>query len=185
MAGILFAKFIKPTGRAETIMFSKNALITLRNGAFYLVVRLADLRPTHLIECHVSGHFSTMETTEEGEEIPYHLASMSFGSNIDGTTDYIQPFWPIIVSHKIDEASPLYQMAPRDFQSKQFEIIITLEGVTPETGNSVQVRTSYLPSEILWGQRFEHSTVVYDKEMSKYAVSYGTINNFLQDRTPR
>ena len=44
MAGILFAKFIKPTGRAETIMFSKNALITLRNGAFYLVVRLADLR---------------------------------------------------------------------------------------------------------------------------------------------
>jgi len=185
MAGIVFAKFTKPTGRAETIMFSKNALITLRNGAFYLVVRLADLRPTHLIECHVSGHFMAKETTEEGEEIPYHLASMTFGSNIDGTTDYIQPFWPIIVSHKIDEASPLYQMAPRDFQSKQFEVIITLEGVTPETGCSVQVRTSFLPSEILWGQRFEHSTVVYDKEMSKYAVSYGTLNNFIQDRTPR
>ena len=110
---------------------------------------------------------------------------MSFGSNLDGTTDYIQPIWPIIVSHKIDESSPLYNMAPRDFQSKQFEIILTLEGVTPETGFSVQVRTSYLPSEVLWGQRFEHSTVAYDKDMSKYAVSYGTLSNFVQDRTPR
>eukprot|EP00092_Neocalanus_flemingeri_P101433 GFUD01129691.1.p1 GENE.GFUD01129691.1~~GFUD01129691.1.p1 ORF type:complete len:448 (-),score=102.64 GFUD01129691.1:27-1238(-) len=185
MAGIVFAKFTKPTGRAETLMFSKNALITLRNGAFYLVVRLADLRPTHLIECHVSGHFMAEEATDEGETNPYHLASMSFGSELDGTVDYIQPFWPLVVSHKIDDSSPLYQMSPRDFQSKQFEIIVTLEGVTPETGCSVQVRTSYLPSEILWGQRFEHTTVAYDKDMAKYAVSYRTLNNFVQDRTPR
>jgi len=185
MAGIVFAKFTKPTSRAATILFSKNALITLRNGSFYLVVRLADLRPTHLIECHVSGHFMAKETTEEGEEIPYHLASMAFGSNLDGTTDYIQPFWPIMLSHKIDESSPLYSLAPRDFQAKQFEIIVTVEGVTPETGCSVQVRTSYLPSEILWGQRFEHSTVDYDKNMAKYAVSYFSLNNFIQDRTPR
>ena len=174
-------------------------------------------RPTHLIECHVSGHFMAKGTTEEGEvrtgqaqppccnyisdqEIPYHLASMAFGSNLDGTTDYIQPFWPIMLSHKIDESSPLYSLAPRDFQAKQFEIIVTVEGVTPETGCSVQVstvtlqasidtilqvRTSYLPSEILWGQRFEHSTVDYDKNMAKYAVSYYSLNNFIQDRTPR
>ena len=74
MAGIVFAKFTKPAGRAETIMFSKNALITLRNGALYLVVRLGDLRPTHLIECHVSGHFISKETTEEGE-VRNHIES--------------------------------------------------------------------------------------------------------------
>ena len=44
MAGILFAKFTTPTSRAETIIFSKNALITLRNGSLYLVIRVADLR---------------------------------------------------------------------------------------------------------------------------------------------
>ena len=44
MAGIVFAKFTKPTGRAETLMFSKNALITLRNGSLFLLVRLADIR---------------------------------------------------------------------------------------------------------------------------------------------
>ena len=44
MAGIVFAKFTKPTMRAETILFSKNALISLRNGSFYLVCRIGDLR---------------------------------------------------------------------------------------------------------------------------------------------
>ena len=81
-AGIVFAKFTKPTSRAETILFSKNALITLRNGythskhtvplgsqystaqyrCYYLVLRLGDLRPSHLIECHVSGHFISRYT---------------------------------------------------------------------------------------------------------------------------
>ena len=31
------------------------------------MVRLADLRPSHLIECHVSGHFLAKKTTKEGE----------------------------------------------------------------------------------------------------------------------
>ena len=44
MAGIVFAKFTKPANRAETLLFSKNALISMRNGSFYLLCRIADLR---------------------------------------------------------------------------------------------------------------------------------------------
>ena len=36
--------------------------------------------------------------------------------------------------------SPLYDLAPRDILSKQFEIIVTLDGTTQETGNQIQVR---------------------------------------------
>ena len=43
MAGIVFAKFTKPTSRGETIMFSRNALISRRNGRLYLLVRLSPL----------------------------------------------------------------------------------------------------------------------------------------------
>ena len=35
MAGIVFAKFTKPTMRAETILFSKNALVTLRQAEIF------------------------------------------------------------------------------------------------------------------------------------------------------
>jgi hypothetical protein len=37
MAGIIFAKFTVPRNRGETIVFSKNAVITMRNGALYMV----------------------------------------------------------------------------------------------------------------------------------------------------
>ena len=37
VTGIMFAKFTKPTHRAKTIIFSRMALVTMRNGAFYLV----------------------------------------------------------------------------------------------------------------------------------------------------
>lgn len=192
MAGIVFAKFMMPISRSETIMFSKNAVITMRNGSLYLLVRLADLRSKHLIECHVNGHFLSKVVTSEGEEIPHHLTNLDLGSSLEGyltegpsPSDYIQPFWPLIVAHKIDPRSPLYTMAPRDLQTWQFEVIVTVEGVTPETGCSVQARTSYLPSEIMWGQRFEHSTLSYDQKEHKYAVSYTPINTFHPDNTPR
>ena len=73
----------------------------------------------------------------------------------------------------------------RDLAASQAEIIITLEGTTPDTSSTVQVRTSYLPSEILWGHRFDHSTVTYDTDTAKYSVSFKTINSSTPDRTPR
>merc|ERR1712240_658910 len=129
-----------PSHRGETIMFSKNALISLRNGSLYLMVRLADLRPSHLIECHVSGHFLAKKTTEEGEVVPYHLETMKFGSSMeDEDSDYLQLFFPLVVAHKIDASSPLFELSPKDLQAMQFEIILSLEGTTPETGNTIQV----------------------------------------------
>ncbi|XP_023343757.1 inward rectifier potassium channel irk-1 [Eurytemora carolleeae] len=185
MAGIVFAKFTKPTMRAETILFSKNALITLRNGSFYLLCRVADLRPNHLLEAHVSGHMVKRELTQEGEIIPYHLQRMEFGAELDGSQDYFQMFWPTILSHKIDQESPLWDVSPRTLNSSIFEIVLTMEGTTPETGNTIQVRTSYLPNEVLWGYRFEHTCVIYDIKAAKYEVSFNNLNKHIADRTPR
>ena len=113
------------------------------------------------------------------------MASLEFGSNIDGTGSFLSPYWPVVVAHKIDKDSPLYTMSARDVSIGQFELIVTLEGTTPDTSSTVQVRTSYLPSEILWGHRFEHSTVSYDPDTAKYSVSFKTLNNTIPDRTPR
>ena len=64
---------------------------------------------------------------------------MDFGVEMDGSQDFFQMFWPVVVSHKIDEKSPLYTMCARDIAEHTFEIILTMEGITPETGNTVQV----------------------------------------------
>ena len=112
VTGIMFAKFTKPTHRGKTILFSKNALVTMRNGAFYLLCRVGDLRPTHLIESHISAYVVRREETVEGEHIPHHLYSIEFGTDLDGTQDFFQLFWPLVLSHRIDEKSPLWSLSP-------------------------------------------------------------------------
>ena len=72
--------------------------------------------------------------------VPYHLETMKFGSSMeDEDSDYLQLFFPLVVAHKIDASSPLFELSPKDLQAKQFEIILSLEGTTPETGNTIQV----------------------------------------------
>ena len=53
MAGIVFAKLARPKARSNTVMFSKNAVITKRNGHLWLMFRLGNMRKSHLIEAHI------------------------------------------------------------------------------------------------------------------------------------
>ena len=39
--------------------------------------------------------------TEEGEEIPYHLFAIGFGTDLDGTQDFFQMYWPMVLSHRL------------------------------------------------------------------------------------
>ena len=84
------------------------------------------------------------EVTDEGETIPYQLADLTVTTEIEEENDRVLILWPVTIGHKIDEDSPLYDMNPRDILNSQFEIIMTLEGVTEETGNTIQVRTFFL-----------------------------------------
>uniref|UniRef100_A0A0K2T6V2 Uncharacterized protein n=1 Tax=Lepeophtheirus salmonis TaxID=72036 RepID=A0A0K2T6V2_LEPSM len=184
-AGIIFAKFTVPSQRQGTIIFSKNAVITIRNGALYLLWRIADLRRSTLIEASVRAFIIQKEVTEEGEVIPYHQQDLLCGSDIEGTNNRVFIIFPVTISHKIDASSPLYNYSPSELLSSRFEIICILEGTTEETGSSIQVRTSYLPNEILWGHRFEHSSIAYDKTVGSYRVNHSVINQSTVDQTPR
>ena len=50
-------------------------------------------------------------------------------------------FWPTVLAHKIDSDSPLWAVSARQLASSAgtFEVVLTFEGTTPETGNTVQV----------------------------------------------
>merc|ERR1711971_1532803 len=185
MAGIIFAKFTVPRKRGQTLVFSKNAVIPMRNGSLYLISRVCDLRKSALLEAHVRMVIIKKEVTDEGETIPYQLADLTVTTEIEEENDRVLILWPVTIAHKIDEDSPLYDMNPRDILNSQFEVIMTLEGVTEETGNTVQVRTSYLPNEILWGHKFDHNVLVYDKKMGSYQIFHSRVNKTAMDDTPR
>ena len=185
MAGIIFAKFTVPRTRGQTIIFSKNAVISMRNGCLYLMCRVSDLRKTSLLEAHVRMVLIHKVETDEGEVIPYQETELEAGSELDGSNERVLIFWPTTIAHKINSDSPLYEMSPGDLTTSQFELLVTLEGVTEETGNTIQARTSYLPNEIFWGHRFDHNSVIYDKKEGVHSVHHGVINDISQDGTPK
>uniref|UniRef100_A0A914UXD9 Uncharacterized protein n=1 Tax=Plectus sambesii TaxID=2011161 RepID=A0A914UXD9_9BILA len=67
MVGLVFAKMARPKKRAETLIFSRHAVVALRDGQLCLLFRVGDMRNTHLVEAHVRLQLITDRETEEGE----------------------------------------------------------------------------------------------------------------------
>ena len=49
MVGLVFSKLSRPRNRSKTIIFSQNAIITMRNKKLCLVIRIGDLRQDNFI----------------------------------------------------------------------------------------------------------------------------------------
>jgi len=114
--------------------------------------------------------------TEEGEVLPYHQAELDVGTDSEGEEDEIFFIWPTTLVHKIDEESPFYGMSARDFLKKRYEIVVILEGVIEQTGNTIQARSSYLPNEVLWGYRFVN-LLNFKHSESEYKIDYSSFHS--------
>ncbi|KAK2576338.1 hypothetical protein KPH14_005697 [Odynerus spinipes] len=181
MVGIVFAKLSRPKKRTQTLLFSRNAVICQRDGQPCLMFRVGDMRKSHIIEAHVRAQMIKRKVTREGELLPFFQTELKVGG--DGEEDKIFFIWPTTIVHKIDEKSPLYHISASDMLRERFEIVVILEGVIESTGMTTQARSSYLPSEILWGHRFEH-IIAFRKETGEYEVNYSLFNNTYEVDTP-
>ena len=146
--GCCFCQIIRSKKRAQTLMFSKNALICKRDGRLCLLIRLGDMRKSNVIDAHCRGILIKKRVTLEGETMPLYQHDLNFGR--EDTDNKLFLVWPIVLEHVITENSPLWEMSPESFVRDRFELIIVLEGTVESTGTTVQARTSYLPGEILW-----------------------------------
>ncbi|KAK7081684.1 Inward rectifier potassium channel activity protein [Halocaridina rubra] len=181
MVGIVFAKLSRPKKRTQTLLFSRNACLCLRDGEMCLLFRVGDMRKSHIIEAHVRAQLIRKRVTREGEVLPFFQYELDVGYDIG--EDRIFFIWPMTIVHKINENSPLYDLSAHDLLREKFEIVVILEGVIESTGMTTQARSSYLPNEILWGYRFE-PLVTFNKNSGQYAVDYSLFNNTYQVNTP-
>ncbi|KAK9887765.1 hypothetical protein WA026_000080 [Henosepilachna vigintioctopunctata] len=181
MVGIVFAKLSRPKKRTQTLLFSRVAVVSHRDGVPCLMFRVGDMRKSHIIEAHVRAQLIKHKITKEGESIPFYQTELKVGC--DGEQDKILFIWPTTIVHKIEKGSPLYNMSATDLLRERFEIIVVLEGVIESTGMTTQARSSYLPSEILWGHRFQ-SLVTFKKESGEYEVDYAIFHKTMEVDTP-
>ena len=143
--------------------------------------RVGDMRKSHIIGASVRAQFISMRVTEEGEQMPYYQHELKCGVDNDESDVFL--IWPMTIVHKITPDSPLYNISAADLLKEKFEIVVILEGTVESTSMTTQARSSYLPTEIKWGHRFE-TLVSFRKDTGQYAVDYSLFNNTYEVDTP-
>uniref|UniRef100_A0A4W4H350 Uncharacterized protein n=1 Tax=Electrophorus electricus TaxID=8005 RepID=A0A4W4H350_ELEEL len=177
----IMAKVISPKKRSETLVFSHYAIITMRDHKLCLMWRVGNLQKSQLVEAHVRAQLIRSHTTAEGEYLTLDQTELDIG--FDSGIDRILLTFPLIIIHEIDENSPFYDMSKEKLESSEFEIVVMLDGSVEATSMSTQCRSSYIPSEILWGHQFEP---VLSEIKNHYSVDYSKFNNtYVVPSTPQ
>ncbi|XP_075696521.1 G protein-activated inward rectifier potassium channel 4-like [Rhinoderma darwinii] len=179
MVGCMFVKISQPKKRAETLMFSHMAVISVRDGKLCLMFRVGDLRNSHIVEASIRAKLIKSKQTKEGEFIPLNQTDLNVG--FDTGDDRLFLVSPLIICHEFNEHSPFWEISKDQLGKEEFEIVVILEGMVEATGMTCQARSSYVENEVLWGHRF---MPVLTLEEGFYEVDYDTFHNTDETPTP-
>jgi inward rectifier potassium channel len=160
-AGLMFARFSKPTAR---VVFSKVAVVAPFNGVPTLSLRLANERRNQILEAQVSVILVRDEQTAEGDWMRrfYDLQLGRQRSLIFAMT--------FTIMHAIDATSPLYNASPSSLAAEGAEVVVTVTGIDGTTSQVIYARASYLADEIHWDRRF--ADVLTQTEDGRLAIDY-------------
>ncbi|KAM4698967.1 ATP-sensitive inward rectifier potassium channel 15 isoform 1-T3 [Discoglossus pictus] len=176
ITGTFLAKIARPKKRAETIKFSKNAVITKHDGKLCLVVQVANMRKSLLIQCQLYGKLLHSYETKEGEKILLQQANMNF--HVDSSSESPFLILPLTFYHELDENSPLKDLTAENIKTKDFELVVLLNATVESTSTVCQSRTSFLPDEIYWG--YEFVPVVSLSSSGKYVADFSNFDKIRQ-----
>uniref|UniRef100_A0A8C5PG00 Potassium inwardly rectifying channel subfamily J member 10 n=1 Tax=Leptobrachium leishanense TaxID=445787 RepID=A0A8C5PG00_9ANUR len=179
ITGTFLAKIARPKKRGMTIKFSQSAVVAQHDGKTCLMVRVANMRKSLLIGCQVTGKYLQTQLTKEGENV--HLNQINVDFHVDTSSDSPFLILPLTFYHVIDDASPLKDVAIRSGEG-DFELVVILSGTVESTSATCQVRTSYLPEEILWG--YEFSPVLSLSSSGKYVADFSLFDQVLKVSPP-
>uniref|UniRef100_A0A673MNV6 Potassium inwardly rectifying channel subfamily J member 11, like n=1 Tax=Sinocyclocheilus rhinocerous TaxID=307959 RepID=A0A673MNV6_9TELE len=179
MLGCVFMKTAQANRRAETLIFSRNAVIAPWNGRPTFMFRVGDLRKSMIISATIQLQVIRRTVTAEGEVIPVCQLDIQVENPLRSNGIFLVS--PLIISHTTDRGSPLYEVSAQSLATEDLEIIVILEGVVETTGITMQARTSYTPEEILWGRRF---VSIMTEEDGRYSIDYSKFGNTVPVRMP-
>ncbi|XP_029933642.1 G protein-activated inward rectifier potassium channel 1-like isoform X2 [Myripristis murdjan] len=179
LIGCMFIKMSQPKKRAETLMFSQDAVISQRDGKLCLMFRVGNLRNSHMVSAQISMQIIRRFTTPEGEFLPLDQCELDVGFGTGA--DQLFLVSPLTICHEINTKSPFFDLSQRSLMNEQFEIVVILEGIVETTGMTCQARTSYTEDEVLWGHRF---LPVMSLEEGFFRVDYSQFHNTFEVPTP-
>lgn len=166
--GILMAKISLPMKASKAVTFSKMAVIGFRQDALCLQIRVANIRKSLLLGGQVYGKLIRSNVTSEGRTTIMEQINIDF--LVDGGSDNLFFVGPLMLYHIIDESSPFFRIPLDALHEQDFELVVFLDGTAESTNSSCQVRTSYIPQEIMWGHKF--LPIISRSKKGKYQVDF-------------
>ncbi|XP_037546963.1 G protein-activated inward rectifier potassium channel 1-like [Nematolebias whitei] len=179
LIGCMFIKMSQPKKRAETLMFSQDAVVSQRDGKLCLMFRVGNLRNSHMVSAQIRCKLIKSRQTPEGEFLPLDQCELDVGFGTGA--DQLFLVSPLTICHEINTNSPFFDLSQRSLMNEQFEIVVILEGIVETTGMTCQARTSYTEDEVLWGHRF---LPVMSLEEGFFRVDYSQFHNTFEVPTP-
>uniref|UniRef100_A0A3Q4HIP3 Potassium inwardly rectifying channel subfamily J member 10 n=1 Tax=Neolamprologus brichardi TaxID=32507 RepID=A0A3Q4HIP3_NEOBR len=180
ITGTFLAKVARPKKRGETVKFSQHAVVSAHEGRPCLMIRVANMRKSLLIGCQVTGKLLQTSLTKEGETVRLDQRNVPF--QVDTSSDSPFLILPLTFYHVIDDNSPLRAWALRFGEElADFELLVIMSATVEPTSATCQVRTSYLPDEILWG--YEFPPVVSLSPSGKYVADFAFFDKVAKTKT--
>jgi inward rectifier potassium channel len=149
VTGLVFSKFARPTAR---VRFTRNAVISLRDGVPSLMFRMANVRANQIVEAQIHAVLARQERTLEGEEVRrfYDLDLTRYRNAIFSYS------WTAV--HPITLNSPLYGATAESLKAADGGIVVSLTGIDESFSQTVYARYYYDAEDIVWGARLADIT---------------------------
>lgn len=166
--GVVMTKMSLPKKRVKTIAFSEMAVVCPYRGVLCLQIRVANLRKSLMIGSQIYGKLLRTTVTPEGETNILDQVNVDFMPDVG--QDILFFVYPLTLYHLIDKTSPFFEMSVETLYQQEFELVVFLDGTAESTSSSCQVRTSYLPQEIMWGYKF--LPIISHSKEGQYRVDF-------------
>ena len=187
LLGLIFAKISRPRNRRKTILFSNQACInTNSKGERCLQFRIADIRKdSTLVEAHVRVQlYWNKKDGSSTEEYMLHQKDLEVG--YDSGNDRIILLTPVIITHIINDSSPLSSLTKDtgNILSEDIEIVVILEAIVESTGLTAQALWSYTEREIMFDYKFGSMTCRQKTGKRTWQVDYDKLSNVVPTKAP-
>ncbi|MFO0611760.1 MAG: ion channel [Polyangiaceae bacterium] len=147
ITGATYAKFARPRAR---VLWSKKAVVGMRDGVRYMMFRVANERHNQVVEAQLRVVLLRDSLSKEGE-------SMRVPTELKLVRDRTMAFrlsWTAM--HRIDESSPLYGDGVEEMLERTNAAInLSITGFDETIAQTVNARYAYYPQDIEWGRRFK------------------------------
>jgi inward rectifier potassium channel len=142
--GLFYARFSRPKA---FIQFADKALIAPYKNGIAFMCRLVPYKNTHLTDAEAKLTLG-VSVEENGKPVNRFFPLKLEIAQINA----LNLSWTLV--HAIDDQSPLYNLSMEDLQRSKAEVLVFLKAFDETFSNTIVARTSYISSEIAFGEKF-------------------------------